>query len=102
MDTGCNGVPGREQHLDEVVTAYLKELEAGREPDRQALLAQHPDLAADLAQFFEDQDALGGLAAPRRSWLPVASPKGTAPAGLEDLGDFRLLREVGRGGMGVV
>jgi hypothetical protein len=34
MDTGQNGVSRREQHLDEVVTAYLKELEAGREPDR--------------------------------------------------------------------
>src|SRR5690242_13185647 len=96
MDSGRNGVPGREQRLDELVTAYLKDLEAGRQPDRQALLAGHPDLAAELAQFFEDQDALGGLAAPRRGASPVDSP---AP---EQLGDFRIVREVGRGGMGFV
>ncbi len=67
MDTGHNGVPSRERRLDELATAYMKDLEAGRQPDRQALLAGHPDLAGELAQFFEDQDALGSLAAPRRA-----------------------------------
>jgi serine/threonine protein kinase len=106
MDDRHNGVPGREQRLDEVVTAYLKGLEAGQEPDRQELLARHADLAEELAQFFEDQDALGGLAAPRRPGPPAASPEGEAraagPAEMGQLGDFRIIREVGRGGMGVV
>src|SRR5690349_17273736 len=105
MGSGHNGVAGREQRLDEVVTAYLKDLEAGRPPDRQALLAGHPDLAAELAQFFEDQDALGALAAPGRVPPLVAPPEegatGPLPA-MERLGDFRIIREVGRGGMGVV
>src|SRR5579884_1240963 len=106
MDTGHNGVPGREQRLDELVTAYLKEVEAGRDPDRQALLAGNPELAAELAQFFADLDALGRLASPRRGPLPDAPPGGEAPAEeraeKEQLGDFRILGEVGRGGMGVV
>ena len=71
MDSGHNGVSVSEQRLDEVVTAYLKEVEAGRQPDRQALLAGYPDLAAGLVQFFDDLDALGGQTAPRRV-LPVA------------------------------
>jgi serine/threonine protein kinase/Flp pilus assembly protein TadD len=105
MDTGHNGVSSREGRLDELATAYLKDVEAGRQPDRQALLAGHPELAAELAQFFEDQDALDGLAVPRREPAPILPPKDQSGADsllTEQLGDFRIVREVGRGGMGVV
>jgi hypothetical protein len=96
MDREYNAVQEREQRLDELVVAYVKALEAGRQPDRQALLAGHPDLAAELAQYFADQDALGSLAGAR------ACPQQGTPPAQERLGDFRILREVGRGGMGVV
>jgi serine/threonine protein kinase/tetratricopeptide (TPR) repeat protein len=83
----------REQRLDEVVFQYLREAEAGRAPDRRVWLARYPEWAAELAEFFANQDRIDGEAAPLRSLIgPVPSP----------LGDFRLLREVGRGGMGVV
>ena len=36
----------REQLLDEVVTAYLKEVQAGHTPEPQAWLARYPELAA--------------------------------------------------------
>src|SRR5436305_15225372 len=90
----------RERLLDEVVAAYLRAAADGQTPDRAQLLAEHPDLAADLVEFFADQDRLQHLAAPLRAVARAA-------AGEEDLvartlGDFRILREVGRGGMGVV
>lgn len=68
---------------------YLAELEAGRNPDRAKLLADHPLLATHLAQ------ALEGLEFVHRT----AAGATTAPS---RLGDFRIVREVGRGGMGVV
>jgi tetratricopeptide (TPR) repeat protein len=80
---------------------YLSEIEAGRAPDRQALLAAHPDIADNLAK------CLDGLA-----FIEKASPHlqtsayPTAPlpesAGEGTLGDYRLIREIGRGGMGIV
>ena len=48
----------REQRLNEVIAGYLEDLEAGRRPDRPGLLAQHPDLAAELASFFANREHL--------------------------------------------
>jgi WD40 repeat protein/serine/threonine protein kinase len=83
----------------EVVEEYRALLKAGRRPDREAFLARHGDLTASLAECL---DAL--------EFVEAAGPQlhsgGEAPtldfAGSLPLGDFRILREVGRGGMGVV
>ena len=85
----------REQLLDEVVTAYLKEVQAGHTPEPQAWLARYPELAADLAEFFADRGALERLAVPLRSVAPAGLPT-------DPLGDYELLEEIARGGMGVV
>src|SRR5262249_16174340 len=84
----------RERLLDEVVPAYLKEARAGGTPGPAAWQARYPELAADLAEFFADRAALERLAAPLRS-VAAAAPG-------ESVGDYELLEEVGRGGMGVV
>jgi serine/threonine protein kinase len=85
------------------VQEYLAELEAGRHPDRRAFAARFPDLSEKMAPYLDALDAVHA-AAPPRPQLPVERP---APAAgesytTEPLGDFRILREIGRGGMGVV
>ncbi|HEX4588490.1 MAG TPA: serine/threonine-protein kinase, partial [Gemmataceae bacterium] len=90
--------PDAEASLDAVVTAYLKAVEDGHAPDRTDWLARHPALAGGLVEFFADLDDVDRLARPLRA-VAAADPV----AGLDGrLGDYRLLREVGRGGMGVV
>ena len=82
--------------LAEILDGYLAALESGSPPDRDALLAKHPDLAEEL------QEALLGVdfvysAAPR---LAPDEHADAQPG--RSLGDYRLLRELGRGGMAVV
>lgn len=80
-----------DQQLADVLEQYLADLQAGRNPDRQQLLAAHPDLAGML------ENCLSGMEFIHRAASPAAN------AGIPmQLGDFRLVREVGRGGMGVV
>jgi serine/threonine protein kinase len=101
MGSEHSDVSERGHLLDEVLGGYFEALAAGRAPDRQEVLALHPDLAAELAQFFADQEAVDRWTASLRPIAQAASAL-AEPLAAGVLGDFRILREVGRGGMGVV
>lgn len=80
---------GEEPTLVRILDAYLAELQAGRTPDRHRLLAEHPSLGPELEQCLAGMEFVH-RATRQASEVPVR------------LGDFRILRELGRGGMGVV
>jgi eukaryotic-like serine/threonine-protein kinase len=86
--------------LLEAVQEYQRRLEAGERPARQDILRRYPDLAEPLAACLDGLD-LVHRAAP-------ASAAGRAPSAARDellgdpLGDFQIVREIGRGGMGIV
>ena len=77
---------------------YLGEIEAGRTPDRNAFLAEHPDVAEELADCLDGLDLVRSAADELGQTGPYESPFPSATV----LGDFQILREIGRGGMGVV
>jgi tetratricopeptide (TPR) repeat protein len=86
----------------EALQEYRAAQQTGRGADRQQLLSRFPHLAGELSACLEALDfvaaAAPGLHSDRlsgESTLEQECPR-------EALGDFRLLREVGRGGMGVV
>ena len=74
---------------------YLADLEAGHRPDRRAYEARHPGLSEAVAECLDGVELAHGLGALRGP--PTASPFAQLP-----LGDFQIVRELGRGGMGVV
>lgn len=85
---------------------YLREVEAGRRPDHGAFLAEHAEIAEALAPCLDGMDFLR-QAVDSANQLDTGIPIELAArmTGVEPyrrLGDFRILREVGRGGMGVV
>jgi eukaryotic-like serine/threonine-protein kinase len=105
----------REQRLDAVITEYLQAAEAGRQPDETEWLACHPDLADDLQAFLATQRSVERIAGPLRAPCPtppVAQAEqptlthGETPveasAAQQSFGDYELLAEIARGGMGVV
>jgi serine/threonine protein kinase len=106
----------REQRVNELIAAYLEALAAGQAPNRQDLLARHPDLAAELRAFFADRDrfaqAAGQLGPPVAACRTVGeapTPAAGAPSApasarktVRYFGDYELLEEIARGGMGVV
>jgi WD40 repeat protein/tRNA A-37 threonylcarbamoyl transferase component Bud32 len=75
----------REQRLSEVIAAYLEALEGDQPADRAALLARFPDLANELAVFFDNQDRMVRLTAPLRDGMtPDGSPRpNSAPPHLD-------------------
>jgi hypothetical protein len=108
----------RERHLDAVIAGYLETVDAGEPAAPQEWLAHFPELAPQLGRYFADQRRIENLLAEVKpaSWqkadhcLPVdgARPTEDQEAGRSSasavscFGDYELLGEIARGGMGVV
>ncbi|MFO0926506.1 MAG: serine/threonine-protein kinase [Gemmataceae bacterium] len=87
--------------LVEAVREYQTALDSGRRPNRQEFLTRYPHLADELAECLDGLEFLHSTAGRMRP-APPAVATVEAPPIDGTLGDFRLLREIGRGGMGVV
>ena len=116
------GTSDTSEPVNEIIAAYLQAVDAGQAPDRQELLARHPELATELQAFFADHDKVDQLAEPLRPAAGIAAQPaaalptvglaptlavGAAPGtnGLGTVpyfGDYELVEEIARGGMGVV
>src|SRR5262245_54459912 len=122
----------REERVNRILAEFLEAERTGQGPDRGALLRQHPDLATELQSFFTDIDRFQKMAAPiaprqesaeavtvppssdagARAEQPTIAPdtgnmdaagRPLAPGDcVRYFGDYELLEEIARGGMGVV
>jgi serine/threonine protein kinase/Flp pilus assembly protein TadD len=82
-----------------IVDAFLERLGRGERPDVEDYARRYPPLAPALRHMLPALQVLHLSAADHPGAAEAPAP-GIEPEG--PLGDFRLVREVGRGGMGVV
>ncbi len=122
----------RSRRLDEILAGYLQQVDAGEAPGEETLLAAHPEFAKELREFLADLRRLQEAAPPAAPACPdaflapaflvenpVAPPPPAEPLAFEPttpgrpanpaepqrvryFGEYELLEEIARGGMGVV
>jgi serine/threonine protein kinase/Flp pilus assembly protein TadD len=91
-----------QQRLAQILDEYLMGLERGEPLTPEDLLSRHPDVADRLRGY------LSGLALFHNAVIKPVQPLAAISGDISgqeltgELGDFRLVREIGRGGMGVV
>jgi serine/threonine protein kinase len=93
----------RDERLATLLTRLEDDCRAGRPPAIEALAHENSDLADELRQLWTIAQVahLAGRSDDQQETIPRALdvPSGTLP---RNFGDYELLQELGRGGMGIV
>jgi serine/threonine protein kinase len=80
--------------LLEAVNEYLRAVDEGKKPDVAGLMARYRDISVEL------RACLQGLAFVNTAAAEMGAGEAEIPQ--QPLGDFKLVRQIGRGGMGIV
>jgi eukaryotic-like serine/threonine-protein kinase len=89
--------PSARDPVEELAEAFLERYRRGERPALSEFIARAPDHAAEIRDLFP---ALVLIEQANLTEVPAARAfSGAAP---ERVGDYRIIREVGRGGMGIV
>ncbi|WDQ17261.1 protein kinase [Rhodopirellula sp. P2] len=92
-ETNDNGVVA-------AVKDYMHLLDSGKAPSIDAFLAEHATIKDELRPALEGLAMLHGVGAPSESPVNAVGPDAEFTA--KPIGDFQIVGELGRGGMGVV
>ena len=87
--------------LETLAADYMERLRQGEDPDIAEYVGRYPHLAEEIVALLPSVAALEGV----KDQINEQAGEMRRRAGDKDqrrLGDFRLIREIGRGGMGVV
>jgi serine/threonine protein kinase/WD40 repeat protein len=99
-----SGSESRSGLVMELAEEFLDRYRAGEHPPLREYIERHPELAGEIREVFPAMAMMENIALADESLEGDATgdlPVRRLPP-LEQLGDYRIVREVGRGGMGVV
>ena len=82
--------------LEQAVELFVARLRAGEQPNLSGYIEQFPGLSTELAKVLPSIMLLEKHAA------ACVPDHGGIPPSVREIGDFTIVREVGRGGMGIV
>lgn len=96
----ASAAEGSRDVVELAATEFLERLRAGEHPAVEEFAALHPEHADEIREVLPLVASMEMWKASRE--IPGVGQPIPASIGLERLGEYRLLREIGRGGMGVV
>ncbi len=97
-----------DSELNHILAEYYRRIDAGEAIDKDQFIAEHPDQADALIEFLSGEARLQsdpGGPAPHNTPTILVDRRNTAatpPPVISYFGDYELLNEIARGGMGVV
>jgi serine/threonine protein kinase/WD40 repeat protein/Tfp pilus assembly protein PilF len=92
----------RDVLLERLAAEFVERHRNGQHPPLSEYTARHPDLAADIRELFPALVQIEKLKPGKDTGAFESAPVSSDEARLGRLGDYRIVREVGRGGMGIV
>lgn len=84
------------EEFDRLLDSFLERCRKGENPSVEEYASEHPELAEKIRAYFPTLQVMRQARTGDTNSAAVAPA--VVPAG--DLGEFRLIREIGRGGMG--
>lgn len=101
----ANPVPAsapRDERLAKLLADLAEASRRGDAPNIDAVVSAHPDLAAELRELWATAQIAEEFARRTTPWRETPAPPVNSGSLPRTFGDYELLEEVGRGGMGIV
>lgn len=93
------------KNLEDLLAECLRQMEQRKALPREVILDRYPQWAGELREFFENWDEMESFSSRLGDspWKPINTTHSVS-SGLPArfIGDYELLEEIGRGGMGII